>query len=42
MIGDIDILGLWDMFVAGMNKIMAWLAYVLGGKDFDSDYGQKG
>ncbi len=39
---EIDILGLWDLFVESMNRLMAWLAFVLGGKDFDSDYGQNG
>lgn len=39
---DIDLIGLWDAFVEAMNRLMAWLAFVLGGKDFDSDYGQNG
>ncbi len=39
---EIDILGLWNLFVESMNRLMAWLAFVLGGKDFDSDYGQNG
>ena len=36
-----DILGLQEMFVEAMNRLMAWLAFVLGGEDFDADYGQK-
>lgn len=36
-----DILGLWEVFVEAMNRVMAWLAFVLGGEDFDADYGQK-
>lgn len=42
MLGDINIIGLWEEFVKFMNRIFAWLAFVLGGKDFDSDYGENG
>ncbi len=40
MFDNLDVVGLWDLLVEGMNRLVAWLAFVLGGKDFDSDYGQ--
>lgn len=36
-----DIIGLWELFVQSMNRLFAWLAFVLGGADFDPDYGNK-
>lgn len=40
-VNTMDIIGLWELFVQSMNRLFAWLAFVLGGADFDPDYGQK-
>lgn len=38
MIGNIDILGLWEMFVAFFDRVVAWLYCVVGGGEWDPDF----
>lgn len=35
MLGDIDILGLWDLFIGFLNRVVAWLVFVFGGGEWD-------
>ena len=31
----IDFLGLWDLFIEFMNRLVSWLTFVLGGGEWD-------
>lgn len=40
MFDNIDILGIWNMFIAFMDRIIAWLVCVIGGGEWNPDYGK--
>lgn len=38
--GDYDILGIWQMFIDFMDRVVAWLYCVIGGGEWNPDYGK--
>lgn len=40
MIQGVDIVGVWEMIVAFFDRVVAWLFCVIGGGDWDPDYGR--
>lgn len=41
MLGNVDVVGLWELFVSFIDRVVAWLFCVLGGGEWDPDYGRK-
>lgn len=37
---NIDFLGAWLLFVDFLDRIVAWLFVIFGGKEWDPDYGK--
>ena len=40
MLENFDIMAGWQMFVDFMDRIVAWLFCVIGGGEWDPDYGK--
>lgn len=40
MLNGVDIVGLWDAFVAFMDRVVAWLYCVIGKGEWNPDYGR--
>ncbi len=37
MIGNVDILGLWKMFIGFLDRVVAWLVFIFGGGEWNPD-----
>lgn len=35
MIGNVDILGLWEMFIGFLDRVVAWLVFIFGGGEWN-------
>ncbi len=35
MFDNVDILGLWDLFIGFFNRLVAWLVFIFGGGEWD-------